>query len=282
MTGRLPPPFRLDGKVVVITGSAGLLGRNHAAAILEAGGCPVLLDVATDRLHDVTRELESEHGSPILALTVDITDEDQVRACAGLIWNHYGRLDGLVNNAANNPKFEDGAKDFSRLECFPLPAWHADIAVGLTGSFLCSKHLGPLIHQTVARSEAGVTGSIVNVSSDLGLIAPDQRLYRQKGLSEDEQPVKPVTYSVVKAGLIGLTRYLATYWPGTVRSNAICPGGVEQGQPADFLAMISDRIPMGRMARPDEYRGALVFLLSEASSYVNGAVMAIDGGRSAW
>ncbi len=180
-----------------------------------------------------------------------------------------------MNNAANNPKVEgDGSgKNFSRLENFPLAAWEADLAVGLTGAFLCAKHYGPAI--------ARQGGSIVNISSDLGLIAPDQRLYRKAGLPEDQQPVKPVTYSAVKAGLIGLTRYLATYWPN-VRCNALCPGGVENGQNPDFLKEVTSRIPMGRMARPEEYQGALLFLLSEASSYVNGAVLAADGGRTAW
>ena len=141
----------------------------------------------------------------------------------------------------------------------------------------CVKHYG----SAIAQNPAG--GSIVNISSDLGLIAPDQRLYRKPGLPADQQPVKPVTYSAVKAGLIGLTRYLATYWADrNVRCNALCPGGIENNQDAAFLREVCSLIPMGRMAQADEYRGSLLFLLSAASSYVNGAVIAADGGRTAW
>ena len=125
-------------------------------------------------------------------------------------------------------------------------------------------------------------GVSLNISSELGLIAPDQRLYRQKKLPEKQQPVKPVTYSVVKTGLIGLPRYLATYWPTKVRCNALCPGGVEDGQPEDFLKELNKRIPLGRMANVEEYQGAIVFLLSDSSAYMNGAVIPFEGGRSVW
>ena len=157
-----------------------------------------------------------------------------------------------------------------------MEAWQSDLAVGLTGSFLCSKHYGTAI------SENPNGGVILNVSSDLGLIATEQRLYRKPGLLEEQQPVKPVTYSVVKTGLIGLTRYLSTYWPTKVRCNALCPGGIEAGQLEDFLKELHARIPLGRMASVDEYQGAIVFLLTEASAYLNGAVIPMEGGRSVW
>jgi NAD(P)-dependent dehydrogenase (short-subunit alcohol dehydrogenase family) len=215
---------------------------------------------------------------PASGWVVDITHEAEIEQnCIAVIAQH-GRIDGLVNNAANNPKVENNdGQAFSRLEHFPLSTWHADLAVGLTGAFLCAKHYGAAI----ARNDGG--GSIVNISSDLGLIAPDQRLYRKPGLSEDRQPVKPVTYSVVKTGLIGLTRYLATYWADkNVRCNALCPGGVENGQDEAFLNDVSSRIPLGRLAKPNEYQGSLIFLLSEASSYITGSVLTADGGRSTW
>ena len=149
--------------------------------------------------------------------------------------------------------------------------------MGLTGSFLCSKYYG----QKISKNING--GSIVNISSDLGLIAPDQRLYKIDNVENSLQNVKPVTYSVIKSGLIGLTRYLATYWAEEgVRCNAMCPGGVENGQSEYFLEKVSSRIPMNRLARPNEYQGTLVWMLSDASSYLNGAIIAVDGGRTTW
>ena len=142
---------------------------------------------------------------------------------------------------------------------------------------MCSKYFG----FEISKNSNG--GAIINISSDLGIIAPDQRLYRQEGLPENEQPVKPVTYSVVKSGLIGLTRYLATYWANqNVRCNALCPGGVFRQQDDDFLKEVCARIPLARMAQLDEYQGIIVFLSSDESCYMNGAIISMDGGRSVW
>ena len=209
---------------------------------------------------------------------MDITDERQIEENVQQTVELYGRIDGLINNAANNPKVEDSSeKNFSRLENFPIDIWNQDVAVGLTGAFLCAKHYGYQISKNING------GVIINISSDLGLMAPDQRLYAQPDLPEEEQPVKPVTYSVVKTGMIGLTRYLATYWADkNIRCNAMCPGGVENGQPAEFLKEVSSRIPMNRLAQANEYQGTLLWLLSEASSYLNGAIVPVDGGRTAW
>jgi NAD(P)-dependent dehydrogenase (short-subunit alcohol dehydrogenase family) len=167
--------------------------------------------------------------------------------------------------------------NFSRLENFPLDIWCDDIAVGLTGSFLCAKHYG----YQISKNANG--GSIVNISSDLGLISPDQRLYSKPGILENQQSVKPITYSIVKTGIIGLTRYLSTYWADkNVRCNAICPGGVENGQPEEFLKDVSSKIPLGRLANSGEYQGVLIWMLSDASNYLNGAIIPVDGGRTAW
>lgn len=270
--------FSLQGKVVVITGASGLLGRQHADAIAASGGIPVLLDLNQSILDTQVIEIKEKYSVDARGYAVNITDEKSIEANSQIIVKTYGKIDALVNNAANNPKVENSSKvNFSRLENFPLAVWEQDVAVGLTGSFLCAKYYGYLI----SKNPDG--GSIINISSDLGIIAPDQRLYKVDGLPEDQQPVKPVTYSIVKAGIIGLTRYLATYWANkNVRCNAICPGGVENNQNEAFIEEVIKRIPMNRMARLDEYQGLLVFLLSEASSYMNGSIISADGGRSVW
>jgi NAD(P)-dependent dehydrogenase (short-subunit alcohol dehydrogenase family) len=193
------------------------------------------------------------------------------------ILDRFGRVDILINNAANNPKIEaSSGSAWSRFEQFPLDVWEADLSVGLTGAFLCSQVIG----SEMARRKKGV---ILNIASDLAVIAPDQRLYRQDGLPDSQQPVKPVTYSVVKTALVGLTRYLATYWADAgVRVNAISPGGVYNGQSEEFVMRLSSLIPLSRMAHVDEYKGAILFLCSDASSYMTGANLVIDGGRSSW
>jgi NAD(P)-dependent dehydrogenase (short-subunit alcohol dehydrogenase family) len=270
--------FSLKGKVIVITGASGLLGRQHAHAVAMMGGTPILLDLNQKVINDQAVEIENKYGVNARGYMVDITNEESVKANCELIINHFGKIDGLVNNAANNPKVEESEeKNFSRLEYFSSQVWDNDLAVGLKGSFLCLKYYG------FAISNNGNGGSIVNISSDLGLIAPDQRLYRIDGLKNEQQPVKPITYSVVKTGLIGMTRYVATYWADkNVRCNAICPGGVENNQSKQFLEEVKKRIPMNRMAHQDEYQGLLIFLLSDASSYLTGSVIAADGGRTAW
>ena len=270
--------FRLDNKVIIITGATGLLGRKHAEVVACYGGTPILLDLSQQAVDSFANELNDKYKIDSVGFSIDITDEKAIENNVKKLIERFGKIDGLVNNAANNPKVEDSNEiNFSRLENFPLNIWHDDVAVGLTGAFLCAKHYG----YQIAQNPQG--GSIVNISSDLGLIAPDQRLYKKNGVDNNLQNVKPVTYSVVKTGLIGLTRYLATYWADkNVRCNALCPGGVENGQPDDFLREVSKRIPMGRMANSDEYQGALLWMLSDASSYLNGAIVPIEGGRTTW
>jgi NAD(P)-dependent dehydrogenase (short-subunit alcohol dehydrogenase family) len=270
--------FNLKDKVVIITGAAGLLGEKYAAAIASFGGHPILLDISKDKVDLLASNLNKNYGINSSSFKVDITNEDEIINNKELLLNKYGKIDALINNAANNPQVENSLeKNFSRLENFSIESWNNDIEVSLTGSFLCSKHYGLII------SNNPNGGSIINISSDLGIIAPDQRLYSKDGLQENEQPVKPVSYSVTKTGIIGLTRYLATYWADkNVRCNAICPGGVENGQPKDFLSKIHKKIPMGRMAQVDEYQSTLIWMLSDSSSYLNGAIIPVDGGRSIW
>jgi NAD(P)-dependent dehydrogenase (short-subunit alcohol dehydrogenase family) len=278
MHNKLEDIFNLKGRCYVVTGATGLLGRKHAEAIACYGGIPIVIDLSKKLIDNFVDELNLKYNIKSIGLVVDITDEQAVKDSVDVLIEKFGKIDGLVNNAANNPKVEESSDvNFSRLESFPLEYWNKDIAVGLTGSFLCAKHYGLAISKNING------GSIVNISSDLGIIAPDQRLYAIEGVDDDHQNVKPVTYSVVKTGLIGLTRYLATYWiENNVRCNAICPGGIENGQPDGFLKKVNSRIPIGRMAKVDEYQGTLVWMLSDASSYLNGAIVPVDGGRSVW
>ena len=270
--------FRLDGKIIIITGGNGLLGRKFSEAIAAFGGTPIILDLIESEINNFTNELNRSYNTNSTGYVVDITDENEIKKNVEVIKKTFGRIDGLINNAANNPKIEESEDDsFSRLENFSLEDWNKDIDVGLKGSFLSSKYYG----YEISKNPEG--GSIVNIASDLGLIAPNQTLYFEEGLSDERQKVKPVTYSIVKTGIIGLTRYLATYWASkNVRCNAICPGGVENNQPTNFLDRVTEMIPMGRLANIDEYQSTLIWMLSDASSYLNGAIIPVDGGRTSW
>lgn len=272
--------FDLTGKTALITGAAGLLGKEHAAALLESGATVVLTDISEAALAAAKALLLQEFPSGQLQTAVlDVSSPEAVSTLSAQLADAGVRIDILVNNAAIDPKVkaDAGMVESSRLENFPIEQWNLQIAVGLTGAFLCSQIFGA---RMAADSKGGV---ILNIASDLSVFSPDQRLYRKPGLPEHLQPVKPVTYSVIKAGLVGLTRYLATYWPDKgVRANAISPGGVFNGQGDEFVTRLSALIPMGRMAASDEYRAAVQFLCSEASSYMNGQNVVMDGGRSVW
>jgi NAD(P)-dependent dehydrogenase (short-subunit alcohol dehydrogenase family) len=272
--------FDLTGKTALISGAAGLLGREHALALLESGAQVVLTDISEPALLSTYSYL-SQHFDPtkIVVKVMDVSDSHNVRTVAGELSLKGVRVDILLNNAAIDPKVKGdvGVLETSRLENFPLDQWDLQIAVGLTGAFLCSQVFG------TAMTKDGRGGVILNIASDLSIFSPDQRLYRKEGVPDHMQPVKPITYSVIKAGLIGLTRYLATYWANQgVRCNALSPGGVFNGQGEEFVQRLSALIPLGRMAQRDEYRAAVQFLCSDASSYMNGQNIVMDGGRSTW
>lgn len=268
--------FDLTGKVGIVTGGAGLLGEKHADVIAEFGGLPVLLDIADDAGRETANRVSAEYGISCEYVHCDITDESRVLEAKNDILGLHGRIDILINNAAVNPKMEGASGDIqSRLESLSIHQWNRELAVGLTGAMLCSKHFGVEI--------ARHGGAILNVSSDLGIVAPDQRLYRKQGVSDRSQPVKPITYSVIKHGLLGLTKYLATYWAEkAVRVNSISPGGVFNQQDPEFVDRLTRLIPLRRMAEVDEYKAAVLFLISEASSYMTGANLVVDGGRTCW
>jgi NAD(P)-dependent dehydrogenase (short-subunit alcohol dehydrogenase family) len=271
--------FDLSGKTALITGAAGLLGIEHAAALLESGATVVLTDLSSSALNlTAARLTDSFDSGKIISNTMDVTDIAAIQSVARDISTSGRRVDILVNNAAIDPKVkgDQGIIETSRLENFPLDQWTLQMNVGLTGAFLCSQVFGT----AMAQNGGGV---ILNIASDLSVISPDQRLYRKPNVSEELQPVKPVTYSVIKAGLVGLTRYLATYWADKgVRANALSPGGVYNEQGEEFVQRLKSLIPLGRMASRDEYRAAVQFLCSDASGYLNGQNLVMDGGRSVW
>jgi len=266
--------FELTGRAAVVTGGAGLLGGEFCRALGEAGASVVVADRIGEAARATAAHLSAD-GLRTLAVETDITSPDSVaelmRACRAA----FGRLDILVNSAALDPKFdrEHSDRPAGAFEDFPLEAWNAALAVNLTGSFLCAQAAAPVM------LEQG-RGSIINLCSTYGLVGPDQRIYERPG----EAPrFKPVYYSVTKAGILGLTRYLATYYGGKgIRVNALTPGGVFNDHDETFVRNYSARTVLGRMARKDEMSGALLFLASEASSYMTGANLVVDGGWTAW
>ena len=271
--------FDLSRKFALITGGAGLLGIEHARAILSANGNVILWDLESNQLSDAVTKLLNEYGEKrVFSKVVDVTSESQILDSLNELIGKNIEIDVLINNVASNPKYSKNGSnsEFSRLENFRLEDWNKEISIGLTSAFLCSKIIGT----RMAQQRKGV---ILNIASDLSIIAPDQRIYWVNSLPQNLQPVKPVTYSVIKAGLVGLTKYLATYWNEEgIRVNSLSPGGVFDDQPNDFVQRLSKLIPMGRMANREEYQSAVQFLCSDASSYMTGQNMIIDGGRSVW
>ncbi len=271
--------FKITDKVVVITGGAGLIGRKHTEAVLEGDGIPVVLDIFEEALERVRAEFAEKYpGKTVETFVADITDRACLEKIRDELLQKYGHIDGLINNAANNPKVEGGSKNLGaiRFHNLPLSIWEDDMRVGLTGAFLCCQVFG-------YEMEKQGSGVVINISSDYGVISPNQNIYKKEGLPDDEQMVKPVSYSVVKHGLMGLTKYLATYWAQKgVRVNTLCPASLSNGQNEEFVKKISELIPMGRMSRPDEYPATVLYMLSDASSYMTGATVILDGGRTIW
>lgn len=272
--------FDISGRVCIVTGGGGLIGLKHAEAITEGGGIPVLLDIIQAGMDRNIKTLKEEYGDDIKYETIvtDITDRDALSKVRDELLEKYGHIDVLINNAANNPKVEGGSKNLGamRFTNFPVDIWNQDLAVGLTGAMLCAQVFGEVM-------EKQKKGVVLNISSDYGLIAPDQRIYRKEGLPEEQQTVKPVSYSVVKHGIIGLTKYLAIYWAEKgIRVNTLCPASLANGQDEEFVNKISNLIPLGRMSDPDEYVCTILYMISDAATYMTGATVVCDGGRTSW
>lgn len=274
--------FDLSDRVAIITGGAGFLGETYADIIADAGGHPVLADIdeeAAIKKARIISDRYKKYNIGAIGVKTDITVKKDIEILLDIVLKKFGRIDILINNAANDPKININIgtdTTLERFENFSLENWNSDILVGLTGTFLCTQVIGT----EMAKRKSGV---ILNISSDLGIIAPDHRIYYKEGLPDDRQYTKPVSYIVVKSAIIGLTRYAATYWADkNIRVNAICPGGVQTNQPKDFVDKLIYRIPMSRMAQKDEYKGAILFLISDASSYMTGSILVIDGGRTCW
>lgn len=264
--------FNLENNVVLITGGAGLLGKEHAKAVISCGATAVLADINYQAAVQAAQEL----GKDAYPLELDITSDQSIRNSLKTLIKKFNRVDVLINNAAIDPKVGDKGLAGTRLENYTFTELLEELKVNLVGAIAVSRTYG----EYFAANKKGV---ILNISSDLGLISPDQRLYELPNVDDLSQPVKPVSYSVSKAGLIGLTKYLSTYWAHkNIRVNAICPGGIEVGQDNIFLKKIAERIPLGRLAKPDEYQALVAYLCSSESSYITGAVISADGGRTAW
>ena len=269
--------FNMTGRVAIVTGGPGLLGKEFCKTLAEAGAAVVVADINGEGAIAEAQALVTA-GHQALGVQTDVTQPESVKALVDKTLATYGRLDVLVNSAALDPKFDPQAlaarsTPLGSFEDYPLDAWRQALDVNLTGMFLCCQAVvRPMLVQG--------KGVIINICSTYGLVGPDQRLYQRDG---KQTSYKPVYYTVTKAGVLGLTKYLATYYAGkNIRVNALTPGGVFNGHDEVFLKAYSARAVMGRMANKDEMNGALLFLASDASSYMTGANLVVDGGWTAW
>jgi len=269
-------PFDLTGRVVLISGAAGLLGKEFALAAASAGAHLVLGDLNTAHLESIKRDIISAYpDSEVLVQVLDVVSSESCRSIAETCEVRFNRIDAVIHSAAIDPKFERGSDTsrFSKFAEFPIELWRTSLDVNLTGAFL-------LAQATCQVMEKSGKGSIVFLGSNYGLVGPDQRIYKRAG--QEQQTYKPPVYSVCKAGLLGLTKFLAAYYMSTsIRVNMLTPSGVWNEHDNEFVANYSSRTILGRMSEKNEYRGAIIFLASDASSYMTGANLVIDGGWTA-
>jgi NAD(P)-dependent dehydrogenase (short-subunit alcohol dehydrogenase family) len=264
--------FALEGKVSIVTGALGLIGREHCKALSEAGSAVVAADLDGNACSEFAATL----GNDSIGISLNVASKGSVADANEKIISKYGKIDVLVNNAAINDMFENPAMalEMSMFENYPLEMWQKSLDVNVTGIFLCSQVFG----SEMARRGKG---SIINVASTYGITAPDQSLYKDE---EGKQKFyKSAAYPATKGAVISFTKFLAAYWGNKgVRVNTLSPGGVENSQDEFFVKNYSKRTPLGRMADKTDYKGAVVFLASDASSYMTGANLVVDGGWTAW
>ncbi|WP_051316551.1 SDR family oxidoreductase [Candidatus Pelagibacter communis] len=256
--------FDLSSKIIIITGGAGLLGSRLAEIIISNNGTPIILDNDNKKIIKLKKNVNKKNL--IECHKVDITNKKQIKKTIDKIYKKYKKIDCLINNAGYNPKL--GLKN-NKFENLTIKQWEKEIKIGLTGSLVVTQ-------ETVKKMIKQRNGNIINISSDLGVIAPNQTLYSKNNK-------KPISYSVVKHGIIGFSKYLATYLAEyNIRSNSLCPGGISNNQPKEFISKIKKLIPLKRMAKINDYDGIILYLCSDYSSYMTGSTIVCDGGRSVW
>jgi NAD(P)-dependent dehydrogenase (short-subunit alcohol dehydrogenase family) len=263
--------FSLKNKTAIVTGALGLIGKKHCEALAQAGANVVVADMDENAAAQFADSLGTQH----LGLKIDVTSEQSLKDARNKIIARYGTIDVLVNNAAINDMFENPgmAKELSAFENYPLDAFKKSLDVNVTGVFLASQVFGTVMAQQGS-------GSIINIASTYGVVGPDQTIYRDE--RGEQTFYKSPVYPVTKGAVVNFTRFLAAYWGNKgVRVNTLSPGGVENGQNEFFIQNYSAKTLLGRMANPADYQGALVFLASDASAYMTGANLIVDGGWTA-
>jgi NAD(P)-dependent dehydrogenase (short-subunit alcohol dehydrogenase family) len=267
--------FSVEGKIVVVTGGCGQLGRQFTRTLIDGGARVAVFDVNPSERKSEDRNIDGGREDALLTLAVDVARRDSIEKGLAQVLSKWGPPHALINNAALDSPPDAPAEENGPFESYPESSWDKVMEINAKGVFLCCQVIG-------SRMAAAGRGSIINICSIYGLVSPDQHLYEYRR-AQGVQFFKPVAYSASKSCLVNLTRYLATYWAGkNVRVNTLTFGGVFNDQDEQFLANYSARVPMGRMARDDEYNGAIVFLISDASSYMTGSNLIIDGGWTAW
>jgi len=263
--------FSLQNKTAIVTGALGLIGKKHCEALANAGANVIVADINGEAAIEFAAQLGDNH----LGIALNVTDKASIEKVKDAVIEKYGTIDVLVNNAAINDMFENPAmaKELSAFENYPLEAFQQSIDVNITGVFLCAQVLGSVMAQQGS-------GSIINIASTYGMVGPDQSIYRDE--CGEQTFYKSAAYPVTKGAVINFTRFLASYWGHKgVRINTLSPGGVENNQNEFFIQNYAAKTPLGRMAKANDYQGALIFLASEASAYMTGANLVVDGGWTA-